>query len=69
MVCKLLNIIQPHIAVIGRKDYQQLAIIRKMVKDLDMDVEIEGGPLVRESDGIAMSSRNVRLTPENRQKV
>jgi len=64
-----LHIVNPHLAVFGKKDYQQLAIIRRMVRDLDMDVEIEGGALMREEDGIAMSSRNVRLTADDRQKA
>lgn len=66
IVLKLLNIVKPHYAVFGEKDYQQLQIIRKMVIDLNLDVEIFGYPLVREEDGLAMSSRNRYLNSENR---
>jgi pantoate--beta-alanine ligase len=69
VVAKLLNIVKPHLAVFGQKDYQQMRVIQRMVKDLNMDIEIIPHPTLREKDGLAMSSRNTYLSPTERERA
>jgi pantoate--beta-alanine ligase len=69
IVAKLFNITKPHVAVFGQKDYQQLTVISRMVRDLNMDLQILGVPTYREPDGLAMSSRNSYLNPEERKSA
>lgn len=69
IVTKLFNIVEPDVAVFGKKDYQQWRIIRRMVRDLDFSIRVIGSDIMREDDGLAMSSRNVHLSPAERDKA
>ena len=66
VVLKLLNIVQPHVMLLGEKDYQQLMVLKRLVRDLHLPVEVSGCPLIRDSDGVALSSRNAYLDAAQR---
>jgi pantoate--beta-alanine ligase len=69
VVIKLFNIVDPHVALMGEKDWQQLAVVKRMVRDFNMAVEVVGVPTMRETDGLALSSRNRRLTARDREQA
>lgn len=69
VVTKLFTAVKPHLAVFGQKDYQQVAVIRRLVRDLNLDLRVEVAPTMREADGLAMSSRNILLSAEDRQRA
>src|SRR5690606_31322301 len=69
VVAKLFNLVRPHVAVFGRKDYQQLLVVRRLVRDMGYPIEIVGAAVVREPDGLAMSSRNQYLDADERARA